>query len=148
MSDKAEIHFKNDEAHFRCCESGTGEVYSFLLQSKSWIQLPNRLARLMGRRHSGGGGGGRGRGRGRGRDEEEDLPLHKAARSGDAAAVESVCESNPLAVNSRDRLSRTPYEPPPSLQVLPFPPSFPLYLITSREAPSSRALRYGSLSSY
>jgi len=28
----------------------------------------------------------------------------------------------------------------------PFPPSFPLYLI-SREAPSSRALRYGSLAS-
>ncbi|TKV94649.1 hypothetical protein SEVIR_9G309400v4 [Setaria viridis] len=64
----------------------------------------------MGRRHSGGGGGGRGggRGRGRGRDEEGDLHLHKAARDGDAAAAESLCESNPLAVNSRDRLSRTP----------------------------------------
>lgn len=60
----------------------------------------------MGRRH--GGGGGRGHGKGRGRDEEEDLHLHKAARSGDAAAAESLCESNPLAVNSRDRLSRTP----------------------------------------
>ncbi|TVU31477.1 hypothetical protein EJB05_23164 [Eragrostis curvula] len=51
---------------------------------------------------------GRGGGRGRGRGDEEDLPLHRAARSGDAAAVESVCESNPLAVNSRDRHSRTP----------------------------------------
>jgi len=61
----------------------------------------------MGRRR-GGGGGGRGGGRGRGRDEEDDLHLHKAARSGDAAATESLCESNPLAVNSRDRLSRTP----------------------------------------
>jgi hypothetical protein len=99
----------------------------------------------MGRRLGGGGGRGGGRGRGRGRDEEEDLPLHKAARSGDAAAVESLCESNPLAVNSRDRLSRTPYEPP-SLQIPPFPPFFPLYLI-SREAPGSRALRYGSLAS-
>jgi len=75
----------------------------------------------MGRRHGGGGGGrrGGGRGRGRGRDEEEDLPLHKAARSGDAAAVESLCESNPLAVNSRDRLSRTPYEHHPFKS--PFP---------------------------
>ncbi|KQJ96222.1 ankyrin repeat domain-containing protein 6 [Brachypodium distachyon] len=69
----------------------------------------------MGRRRAGGGGrgGGRGRGgggegRGRGRGEEEDLPLHKAARSGDAAAAESLCESDPLALNSRDRLSRTP----------------------------------------
>lgn len=97
----------------------------------------------MGRRQGGGGGRGGGRGRGRGRDEEEDLPLHKAARSGDAAAVESLCESNPLAVNSRDRLSRTPYEPPPSLQIRLSLPSFPLYLITSREAPSSRTLRYG-----
>ncbi|KAM3409423.1 hypothetical protein ACQJBY_002004 [Aegilops geniculata] len=67
----------------------------------------------MGRRRAGGGGrgGGRGRGRGgegRGGGEEEDLQLHKAARSGDAAAAESLCESNPLALNSRDRLSRTP----------------------------------------
>ncbi|CAN6283742.1 unnamed protein product [Urochloa humidicola] len=63
----------------------------------------------MGRRHGGGGGGrGGGRGRGRGRGEEEDLHLHKAARDGDAAAAESLCQSNPLAVNSRDRLSRTP----------------------------------------
>jgi hypothetical protein len=98
----------------------------------------------MGRRHGGGGRGG-GRGRGRGRDEEEDLPLHKAARSGDAAAVESLCESNPLAVNSRDRLSRTPYEPP-SLQIpLSLPPS--LTILLAEKAPSSRALHYGSLAS-
>ncbi|CAM0955983.1 unnamed protein product [Alopecurus aequalis] len=67
----------------------------------------------MGRRRPGGGGrgGGEGRGRGgegRGGGEEEDLQLHKAARSGDAAAAESLCESNPLALNTRDRLSRTP----------------------------------------
>ncbi|WVZ57830.1 hypothetical protein U9M48_008169 [Paspalum notatum var. saurae] len=62
----------------------------------------------MGRRHGGGGRGGRGGGKGRGRDEEEDLHLHKAARSGDASAAESLCEPNPLAVNARDRLSRTP----------------------------------------
>uniref|UniRef100_A0A0E0R300 Uncharacterized protein n=1 Tax=Oryza rufipogon TaxID=4529 RepID=A0A0E0R300_ORYRU len=65
----------------------------------------------MGRRHGGGGGGGGGRGRGgRGRrgGEEDDLHLHKAARSGDLAAAESLCEANPLALNSRDRLSRTP----------------------------------------
>jgi len=79
----------------------------------------------MGRRR-GGGGGGRGGGRGRGRDEEDDLHLHKAARSGDAAATESLCESNPLAVNSRDRLSRTPYaslslQIPPFLSHLPSP---------------------------
>jgi ankyrin repeat protein len=36
------------------------------------------------------------------------LHLHKAARSGDLAAAESLCEANPLALNSRDRLSRTP----------------------------------------
>lgn len=65
----------------------------------------------MGRRHGGGGGGGGGRGRGgrgRGGGEEDDLHLHKAARSGDLAAAESLCEANPLALNSRDRLSRTP----------------------------------------
>lgn len=69
----------------------------------------------MGRRRPGGGGrGGGGRGRGRGGEgrgggeEAEDLRLHNAARSGDAAAAEELCESNPLALNSRDRLSRTP----------------------------------------
>ncbi|XP_006662645.1 ankyrin repeat domain-containing protein 29 [Oryza brachyantha] len=55
----------------------------------------------MGRRHGG-------RGRGGGGGEEDDLHLHKAARSGDLAAVESLCEANPLALSSRDRLSRTP----------------------------------------
>ncbi|XP_010906701.1 uncharacterized protein [Elaeis guineensis] len=34
--------------------------------------------------------------------------LHAAARSGDLRTVESICNSNPLAVNSRDRHSRTP----------------------------------------
>ncbi|KAG8084228.1 hypothetical protein GUJ93_ZPchr0010g8649 [Zizania palustris] len=66
----------------------------------------------MGRRRGGGGGGGggsgRGGGRGRGGGEEDDLHLHKAARSGDLGAAESLCEANPLALNSRDRLSRTP----------------------------------------
>ncbi|KAK3153433.1 hypothetical protein QOZ80_2BG0172480 [Eleusine coracana subsp. coracana] len=62
----------------------------------------------MGRRQGSGAGGGRGGGRGRDRGDEEDLPLHRAARLGDAAAADSVCESNPLAVNSRDRHSRTP----------------------------------------
>ncbi|KAL6642604.1 hypothetical protein ACP70R_020785 [Stipagrostis hirtigluma subsp. patula] len=61
----------------------------------------------MGRRRGGGGGGGRGGG-GRGGDGEDDLHLHSAARSGDVAAAESLCESNPLAIKSRDRLSRTP----------------------------------------
>ncbi|KAL6979982.1 hypothetical protein U1Q18_021633 [Sarracenia purpurea var. burkii] len=34
--------------------------------------------------------------------------LHGAARSGDLIAVQSICSSNPLAVNSRDKHSRTP----------------------------------------
>ncbi|XP_038974805.1 poly [ADP-ribose] polymerase tankyrase-like [Phoenix dactylifera] len=34
--------------------------------------------------------------------------LHAAARSGDLRNVESICNSNPLAINSRDRHSRTP----------------------------------------
>lgn len=34
--------------------------------------------------------------------------LHAAARSGDLKAVQTICSSNPLAVNSRDRHSRTP----------------------------------------
>ncbi|PSR91722.1 Ankyrin repeat protein like [Actinidia chinensis var. chinensis] len=34
--------------------------------------------------------------------------LHGAARSGDLVAVQSICSSNPLAVNSRDKHSRTP----------------------------------------
>lgn len=35
--------------------------------------------------------------------------LHSAARSGDLAAVQLIVSSNPLAVNSRDKHSRTPY---------------------------------------
>ncbi|KAF5938811.1 hypothetical protein HYC85_023070 [Camellia sinensis] len=34
--------------------------------------------------------------------------LHTAARSGDLVAVQSICSSNPLAINSRDKHSRTP----------------------------------------
>ncbi|KAL0371964.1 UNVERIFIED_CONTAM: hypothetical protein Scaly_0878000 [Sesamum calycinum] len=34
--------------------------------------------------------------------------LHAAARSGDLKAVQAICSANPLAVNSRDRHSRTP----------------------------------------
>ncbi|XP_052211490.1 uncharacterized protein LOC127814196 [Diospyros lotus] len=34
--------------------------------------------------------------------------LHAAARSGDLAAVQRICSSNPLAINSRDKHSRTP----------------------------------------
>ncbi|XP_051119200.1 uncharacterized protein LOC127243293 [Andrographis paniculata] len=34
--------------------------------------------------------------------------LHTAARSGDLKAVQAICAANPLAVNSRDRHSRTP----------------------------------------
>ncbi|KAI3453887.1 hypothetical protein Pfo_010550 [Paulownia fortunei] len=34
--------------------------------------------------------------------------LHVAARSGDLTAVQAICSGNPLAVNSRDRHSRTP----------------------------------------
>lgn len=37
-----------------------------------------------------------------------DEALHAAAREGDLAAVQSICTSNPLAVNSRDKHSRTP----------------------------------------
>ncbi|KAL3645790.1 hypothetical protein CASFOL_010970 [Castilleja foliolosa] len=38
-----------------------------------------------------------------------DGELHAAARSGELEAVQSICSANPLAVNSRDRHSRTPY---------------------------------------
>ncbi|KAJ8538452.1 hypothetical protein K7X08_027673 [Anisodus acutangulus] len=34
--------------------------------------------------------------------------LHAAARSGDLTAVQTLCSTNPLAVNSRDKHSRTP----------------------------------------
>ncbi|KAK9142780.1 hypothetical protein Syun_012180 [Stephania yunnanensis] len=51
------------------------------------------------RRTSGGGGGGGG---GEGH-------FHEAARSGDLQAVQFLCNSNPLSVNSRDKHSRTPY---------------------------------------
>lgn len=50
----------------------------------------------------------RGSARGGGGGESE---IHAAARSGDLRAVESICNSNPLAINSRDRHSRTPYPP-------------------------------------
>ena len=45
---------------------------------------------------------------GKGRNTEiEDI--HDAARSGDLQKLQSICSSNPLAVNSRDKHSRTPY---------------------------------------
>ncbi|CAH2078557.1 unnamed protein product [Thlaspi arvense] len=47
----------------------------------------------------GGNGGGRG---------GASADLHSAARSGDLAAVQSIISSNTLAVNSRDKHSRTP----------------------------------------
>ncbi|OAY72889.1 Ankyrin-2 [Ananas comosus] len=47
----------------------------------------------------------RGSARGGGAGESE---IHAAARSGDLRTVESICNSNPLAINSRDRHSRTP----------------------------------------
>ncbi|XAR68457.1 NAD(+) ADP-ribosyltransferase [Bertholletia excelsa] len=34
--------------------------------------------------------------------------LHSAARSGDLVAVQTICSSNPIAINSRDKHSRTP----------------------------------------
>ncbi|KAJ9556333.1 hypothetical protein OSB04_010947 [Centaurea solstitialis] len=34
--------------------------------------------------------------------------IHAAARAGDVVAVQTICSSNPLAVNSRDKHSRTP----------------------------------------
>lgn len=57
--------------------------------------------------------------------------LHTAARSGDLQTVQSICASNPLSVNSRDKHSRTPYpfltsyeikyhSPPPLFFSLPF----------------------------
>ncbi|THU55371.1 hypothetical protein C4D60_Mb11t05850 [Musa balbisiana] len=39
----------------------------------------------------------------------ESSDLHAAAWNGDLTTVESICNANPLAVNSRDRHSRTPY---------------------------------------
>ncbi|CAL9781218.1 unnamed protein product [Musa acuminata subsp. burmannicoides] len=39
----------------------------------------------------------------------ESSDLHAAARNGDLTTVESICNANPLAVNTRDRHSRTPY---------------------------------------
>ncbi|XP_065030883.1 uncharacterized protein LOC135653253 isoform X2 [Musa acuminata AAA Group] len=38
----------------------------------------------------------------------ESSDLHAAARNGDLTTVESICNANPLAVNARDRHSRTP----------------------------------------
>ncbi|CDP14954.1 unnamed protein product [Coffea canephora] len=37
-----------------------------------------------------------------------DEELHGAARSGDLEAVQRICSTNPLAINSRDKHSRTP----------------------------------------
>ncbi|CAL9107865.1 unnamed protein product [Musa acuminata var. zebrina] len=39
----------------------------------------------------------------------ESSDLHAATRNGDLTTVESICNANPLAVNTRDRHSRTPY---------------------------------------
>lgn len=44
-----------------------------------------------------------------GKGNEEYENLHTAARSGDLNAVHSILSSNPLAINSRDKHSRTPY---------------------------------------
>uniref|UniRef100_A0A2N9IBQ0 Uncharacterized protein n=1 Tax=Fagus sylvatica TaxID=28930 RepID=A0A2N9IBQ0_FAGSY len=43
-----------------------------------------------------------------GKGNEEYENLHTAARSGDLNAVHSILSSNPLAINSRDKHSRTP----------------------------------------
>lgn len=40
-----------------------------------------------------------------------DEELHRAARSGDLEAVQRICTTNPLVINSRDKHSRTPYPP-------------------------------------
>lgn len=37
--------------------------------------------------------------------------LHAAARSGDIRAVQAIVATNPRALNSRDKHSRTPYPP-------------------------------------
>lgn len=41
-------------------------------------------------------------------DAGSESDLHAAARTGDLHALESICNSNPLSINSRDRHSRTP----------------------------------------
>ncbi|KAK3002934.1 hypothetical protein RJ639_019099 [Escallonia herrerae] len=43
------------------------------------------------------------------RSSKSGQDVHTAARSGDLNAVLSMCSSNPLTVNSRDKHSRTPY---------------------------------------
>lgn len=65
----------------------------------------------------GGGGGGRGARGGNieGQQRSNEPDLHGVARAGDLQKVESICNSNPLAVNTRDRHSRTPYPVPLSL---------------------------------
>lgn len=63
----------------------------------------------MGKPRGGGAAGGGGRGRGAGQQRSNEPDLHAAARAGDLRKVESICNSNPLAVNTRDRHSRTPY---------------------------------------
>ncbi|KAK4729263.1 hypothetical protein R3W88_022251 [Solanum pinnatisectum] len=60
--------------------------------------------------------------------------LHAAARSGDLNAVQTLCSTNPLAVNSRDKHSRTPFGCPSVLYFgnnrwcLPFFPTLKLHL--------------------
>ncbi|KAJ6415454.1 hypothetical protein OIU84_004279, partial [Salix udensis] len=76
-------------------------ILSILQTDTSWKRSPpTRIRVRMGRSRGGRGGGGRGGG--------EDTELHDAARSGDMKAVESIVSSNPLAINSRDKHSRTP----------------------------------------
>lgn len=53
--------------------------------------------------------------------------IHAAARSGDLPTLQSILASNPLAVNSRDKHSRTPY-PPQLFLLLPFFSSYFLLL--------------------
>ncbi|XP_043717258.1 putative ankyrin repeat protein RF_0381 [Telopea speciosissima] len=43
-----------------------------------------------------------------GNSSDSGKDLHAAARSGDLHAVQTICSSNPLAINSRDKHSRTP----------------------------------------
>ncbi|KAL8104104.1 uncharacterized protein LOC141677247 [Apium graveolens] len=40
--------------------------------------------------------------------KQSEKDVHAAARTGDLSAVELICSSNPLSVNSRDKHSRTP----------------------------------------
>lgn len=79
-----------------------------------------------GRASGSGRGGGRGMGRGRG---GENNPLHDAARTGDLIKVQSILCSNPLAINSRDRHSRTPYVSSHHIFTILLPHLFVFFLI-------------------